>query len=169
MNPSVHIEEVNQAVHVDEAVQAVIVQDTVQSLVLEGGNHNILIQEAVQAVILEGLEQTVHLDQETVRIVSLGIPGPPGPPGPAGLPGAPGTAGTIAWSETPAGLIDGINRVFTLQHVPSMGSILVSKNGLEQAQGTGNDFTLTGNQIEFSAGATPLPGDSVRVSYPYSE
>ena len=70
----------------------------------------------------------------------------------------------FADSETPAGLADGSNGVFMLASIPSPGSsLVVHRNGIRQKAGL--DYNLTGNTIQFVAGAVPQPGDTLVASY----
>ena len=81
--------------------------------------------------------------------------------------GAPDTSGggTLAWSEVPSGTINGVNAVFTLAHAPI--GLLLSKNGLVQRPGSGNDYTLSGSSVTFEAGNIPQTGDVLLASYSY--
>jgi hypothetical protein len=59
-------------------------------------------------------------------------------------------------TESPSGLIDGTNKVFTLSAVPLQNTtILFFKNGVLQA--AGNDYVLEGSTITFEE--APYPGD----------
>lgn len=81
--------------------------------------------------------------------------------------GGPTDAG-LYFSETPAGVIDGVNLTFTLSRTPSPAAALVLfKNGLYQT--AGEDFTLTGATIVFAAGNAPLPGKNLRAAIYQSE
>ena len=65
--------------------------------------------------------------------------------------------------ETPVGVIDGVNTVFTLVNVPYAGTESVFVNGMLQEPGVGNDYTITLGAITLAA--APLTGDRVKVSY----
>ena len=66
--------------------------------------------------------------------------------------------------ETPAGPVDGANAQFTLSATPDpVNSLLLYRNGMLQKRG--QDFTLTGNQVEFAADAVPQPGDTLLASF----
>jgi len=66
--------------------------------------------------------------------------------------------------ETPAGLVNGSNTVFTLANQPSPGtSLAIHRNGLLQLQGA--DYTLTGNAITFATASTPQASDLLVASY----
>jgi hypothetical protein len=66
--------------------------------------------------------------------------------------------------DTPAGVVDGANTAFALSAVPNpASSVTVYRNGMLQQ--SGQDFTLSGNQIQFVTAATPQPGDTLVASY----
>ena len=66
--------------------------------------------------------------------------------------------------ETPAGPVDGANASFTLSAMPDpVNSLLLYRNGMLQKRD--QDFTLTGTQVEFVAGAVPQPGDTLLASF----
>lgn len=78
------------------------------------------------------------------------------------------TSGQIGqtWNETPGGAIDGINAAFTLATTPVPAiSLLLTRNGLLQRAGSGNDFTLSGSTITFESSAIPQTGDWLLASY----
>lgn len=75
-----------------------------------------------------------------------------------------GTQPGFVDGETPVGLVDGANKVFGLGGVPNpAGSLAIYRNGMLQKPG--QDFTLSGNQVQFVAGATPQAGDTLVASY----
>ena len=56
--------------------------------------------------------------------------------------------------EVPAGLVDGMNRVFTLTYLPITPlSVLIFLNGVEQLQG--GNYSIAGQTITFSPASTP--------------
>ncbi|MGD0771229.1 MAG: hypothetical protein ABSC05_00245 [Candidatus Solibacter sp.] len=66
--------------------------------------------------------------------------------------------------DTPAGVVDGANTAFTLSAVPNpAASLTVYRNGVLQQPG--QDFTLSGNQIQFVTASAPQPGDTLVASY----
>ena len=66
--------------------------------------------------------------------------------------------------DTPAGVVDGANTAFALSAVPNpASSVTVYRNGILQQPG--QDFTLSGNQIQFVTAGTPQPGDTLVASY----
>jgi Phage-related tail fibre protein len=65
--------------------------------------------------------------------------------------------------ETPAGLMNGANTVFTLAAAPVGGSEQVFLNGLLQEPGAGNDYTIAGATITYLA--APAATDRMRVNY----
>ena len=67
-------------------------------------------------------------------------------------------------AETPAGIEDGVNAVFTLSNTPAPASSLtVFRNGLLLRQA--GDFAVSGNTLSFQAGAVPQAADVIVVSY----
>ncbi|MCS7315287.1 MAG: hypothetical protein NZ554_07435 [Bryobacteraceae bacterium] len=85
-----------------------------------------------------------------------------GTSGPCGTGGGPGAS--FVDGETPAGLLNGTNAVFTLANAPAPASSLqLYRNGLLLKQDL--DYTLQGNLITFSGGAVPQPGDVLTASY----
>ncbi len=66
--------------------------------------------------------------------------------------------------ETPAGLINGSNAVFTLANAPAPEtSLALYRNGLLQKQTV--DYTIGGNTITFTAGSIPQNGDVLAANY----
>lgn len=56
----------------------------------------------------------------------------------------------FADGETPGGVIDGTNVTFTLANAPNPPlSLILSRGGMVQQQGVGDDYTLSGNTITF--------------------
>ena len=70
----------------------------------------------------------------------------------------------IPVQEVPAGLVDGVNRIFTLTFMPiSNNSCLLFVNGVAQTQGV--DYSLTGPTINFAAASRPLVKSTVLAYY----
>jgi len=65
--------------------------------------------------------------------------------------------------ETPTGVVDGLNTVFSLAFTPELGTEEVYLNGLQQDPGGANDYTIAGIMITFAV--APLAGEKIRVSY----
>jgi len=66
--------------------------------------------------------------------------------------------------ETPTGVIDGLNNIFSLVGSPGpVSSLLLFRNGILQQQGL--DYSLTGGVIQFTLGSTPQPLDNVLAWY----
>lgn len=64
--------------------------------------------------------------------------------------------------ETPSGLINGVNTVYTIAFEPLENeSILLFKNGLQQRLGT--DFTVSGTTITFAS--APAIASDLSVQY----
>ena len=69
----------------------------------------------------------------------------------------------IIKSETPVGLINGVNDTYVLANVPKAGTVDVFVNGMLQDAGVGNDYTISGDTITMLYILnTP---DKIRVSY----
>ncbi len=83
---------------------------------------------------------------------------------PCGSGGAGNSGPEFVDEETPAGLINGSNTVFSLANPPSpLSSLAVYRNGLFQTQNL--DYTLTGNVITFATPSDPQTGDVLTASY----
>lgn len=83
--------------------------------------------------------------------------------GTAGPCGA-GGGGTWIDAETPAGLVNGSNSVYTLSNPPSpSASLQLYRNGVLQKAGL--DYTLSTNVISFVAGSIPQLGDTMLATY----
>jgi len=85
-----------------------------------------------------------------------------------GSTGACGSGGGSAIGfidmETPAGVMNGVNSVFTLGQAPSpAGSLHLYRNGILQKAGT--DYSLSGNGVTFLAVSIPQVGDTLTASY----
>jgi hypothetical protein len=66
--------------------------------------------------------------------------------------------------ETPTGLVNGSNTVFSLASQPSPAtSLALYRNGVYLTQGL--DYTLSADSITMLAGATPTTGDILKASY----
>jgi hypothetical protein len=70
----------------------------------------------------------------------------------------------FADKEAPYGLINGENTTFQLAHEPVLGSEHIYLNGLLQ-EGSGNDYTLTGNTVVFAY--PPETDTRLRCTYYY--
>lgn len=65
--------------------------------------------------------------------------------------------------ETPVGVINDVNKVFTLANTPYAGTETVFLNGMMLEPGATADYELVGKDITFVV--APLTGDRVKVSY----
>jgi hypothetical protein len=66
--------------------------------------------------------------------------------------------------DLPGGIVDGSNVTFTLSATPNpVGSLAVYRNGLLQKPA--QDYTLSGQTLQFVTAATPQPGDTLLASY----
>ncbi len=85
-----------------------------------------------------------------------------GTTGPCGTGG--GSLPLMVDAETPAGVVDGLNGVFTLNYAPSPAdSLRLYRNGILLKAGV--DYTLDGNTVTFVAAARPETGDVLQASY----
>lgn len=66
-------------------------------------------------------------------------------------------------NETPSGTINGSNVTFTLANTPVADSVNLYLNGIYQAVGAGNDFTISGATITYLT--APLTGERLLASY----
>jgi hypothetical protein len=65
--------------------------------------------------------------------------------------------------ETPTGLVNSSNTVFTVAFTPIAGSEYVYRNGILQEAGAGNDYTISGGTITFLT--APPTGNRIKISY----
>lgn len=74
---------------------------------------------------------------------------------------------SFVWNEVPSGLVNGVNANFGLARTPlTSGTVMVFRNGMLQAYGTSEDYTISGTTITFTTGSIPNSGvDKLRVSY----
>jgi hypothetical protein len=77
---------------------------------------------------------------------------------------ASGVGPSFVDSESLSGIVDGANAAFGISAVPSpAGSLSVYRNGILQK--IAQDYTLTGNTVQFVAADVPQPGDTLLASY----
>lgn len=69
----------------------------------------------------------------------------------------------FVYNETPTGLVDGVNTVFTMSNAPIADKQSVYVNGVKQNPGGGNDYTIAGAVITFAV--PPMVGSIVLVDY----
>ena len=87
-----------------------------------------------------------------------------GSSGPCGSAGSGTAVPNFTDAEVPAGLLNAAHVSFTLSAVPvPTSSLYLYRNGVLQK--TGQDYNLSGNNIQFLAGSTPQPGDTLLASY----
>jgi hypothetical protein len=80
------------------------------------------------------------------------------------IPGASTQTINFTENETPAGVVNSSNALFTLESAPSPASSLqLYRNGVLQKSGM--DYVLSGKTVTFSSWAIPEPGDVLQVSY----
>ena len=90
-----------------------------------------------------------------------------GSAGQCGGSGGGGFLGNFADSEVPAGLVNGVNTVFSLAFPPSpAASLSLYRNGLLQESGT--DYTISGSTITFLLSSAPQASDLLLASYRYA-
>jgi hypothetical protein len=85
-----------------------------------------------------------------------------------GSSGACGSSGganaSFVDGDSPAGIVDGSNRTFTLSEAPSPStSLAVYRNGIMQK--AGQDFSVSGSTLSFVTANTPQPGDTLLAAY----
>ncbi len=73
------------------------------------------------------------------------------------------TPSNFVTNETPTGLVNGINTIYTLANTPISGSEQLYISGL--ALSNPSDYTISTNTI--TAVSPPLTGESIKVSYRY--
>ena len=67
-------------------------------------------------------------------------------------------------NESPTGLVDGSNAIFTLSATPDpVSSLVVYRNGLLMKEGA--DYTLSARNITFVSAAVPQAGDILQTSF----
>ena len=72
---------------------------------------------------------------------------------------------TFVDGDTLSGLVDGSNISFTLSQAPNpAASLSIYRNGVLQ-KAAGQDYTLSGNAIQFASVSIPQPGDTLLASY----
>ena len=87
-----------------------------------------------------------------------------GSSGPCGTAGSGAAGPNFTDAEVPAGTLNGSNASFTLSAVPApTSSLYLYRNGVLQKAGL--DYNLSGNIVQFLAGSTPQPGDTLLASY----
>jgi len=87
-----------------------------------------------------------------------------GSSGPCGAAGSGSAGPSFTDGEAPAGSLNGANTSFTLRAVPApTSSLALYRNGVLQQAGL--DYSLSGNTVQFLAGSTPQPGDTLLASY----
>jgi hypothetical protein len=84
--------------------------------------------------------------------------------GTSGPCGSSGTGPGFVDGETPAGLLNGTNAVFTLANPPApAASLALYRNGLLEQQNV--DYSVAGNVITFAPVSLPLSGDTLVATY----
>lgn len=87
-----------------------------------------------------------------------------GSSGPCGTAGSGSGGPNFTDAEVPSGLVNGANASFTLSAVPlPTSSLYLYRNGVLQK--AGQDYTVSGNSIQFLAGSTPQTADTLLASF----
>jgi hypothetical protein len=87
-----------------------------------------------------------------------------GSSGPCGTSGSGATGPSFTDAEVPAGALNGANTSFTLSAVPiPTTSLNLYRNGVLQK--AGQDYTLSGNTLQFMTASIPQAGDTLLASY----
>lgn len=75
--------------------------------------------------------------------------------------------GTLtSWMETPSGNVDGVNRMFTISHIPSPTmALMLFVNGVLQRQGNDSDYILSSSIITINYPVRS--GSNLSATYPY--
>lgn len=107
----------------------------------------------MEPVVIRVTSRTARVTGPTAseRVLIVASPGPPGAAG----------DGTQVIGETPAGVKNGTNTVFTLANTPEVGTVAVYRNGLRERLGVG--YTATGPTLTFST--APLSTDDITADY----
>lgn len=75
------------------------------------------------------------------------------------------SGGGFSWMETPAGVVDGSNNVFTLSNIPVAGALMLYVDGVLMRPGALNDYIIAGTTITFAF--MPKASANILASYPY--
>lgn len=67
--------------------------------------------------------------------------------------------------ETPTGVCNGVNKVFTLASAPIIGTEQVFLSGMLLLSGTVNDYVISGSTITMNY--SPDSDDTIKVNYQY--
>ena len=71
-------------------------------------------------------------------------------------------------NERPAGLVDGLNNVFTLTHPPVANTENVYVNGVRQVPGALYSYIISGSTIMFTSGGLPPSNATIIADYYYT-
>lgn len=153
------VEEVVEVVEVSGPVTVVGVPGAMEVVEIADPSGFVVVESPPEVLEVVGPSEFMAVVAESVTVVEAGTQGPAGATGAAGPQGPPGNGTPVR--ETPAGVVNGSNGVFTLSAVPVAGSDQVYLNGLLQEAGV--DYSLSGAVVTFAE--TPLPGDRVRACY----
>lgn len=117
------------------------------------------LMQANRAAFINANGQLTSVDGEATDCVRAD-----GTTGPCGTSGGGGSLPLMVDAETPAGVVDGTNTVFTLNYAPSPAdSLRLFRNGILLRSGV--DYTHSGNTVTFLSVARPEAGDVLQASY----
>lgn len=71
--------------------------------------------------------------------------------------------GDFVANEVPVGDIDSHNTVYTIAHIPVLGTVQVILNGMVQTPGSGKDYTISVKVITFAK--APKVNSEILVHY----
>src|SRR5690606_26013000 len=67
----------------------------------------------------------------------------------------------FVFGEVPTGTINGSNVTFTLANTVEPGTERVYLDGVRMKEGSGNDYTIAGDEITFESGQIPQTGQTL--------
>lgn len=157
MTAPILVEVVNPTVDVDLTVTGPAASIAATPLTVDVNSPEPLLVDVTSSVLAVAVTPTA-LD------VSVTAEGQRGPKGDKGDQGDTGPAGdnSPVFNETPTGVKDGTNVVFTTVDPFRVGSTRITRNGLRETLGVGYSET-GGSQVTFST--PPLADDELLIDY----
>lgn len=151
MNDHVEIIDQPNRVTVAKTLTTVLTQPQVTSVSVEENPTSISVDDLPNNVTVEPQTPSVTVEQTVPSSVDINV-------GASGL--------RFSWDETPSGVINGSNQVFTLINAPNpSGSLALFLNGLKQQPGIGNDYVASGASLTMSH--APSGFDVLSAIYTY--
>lgn len=151
MNDPVEIIDQPNRVTVAKTLTTVLTQPQVTSVSVEENPTSISVADLPNNVTVEPQTPSVTVEQTVPSSVDINV-------GASGL--------RFSWDETPSGVINGSNQVFTLINAPNpSGSLALFLNGLKQQPGIGNDYVASGASLTMSH--APSGFDVLSAIYTY--